>query len=106
MLQTKFQAPETSSSGKRDFYERFIFEPKTPPPSPAAEQFLISGPPLKLIWYRYTRQCYILNFKNLSQVALKDKIFFSIDFYVSNPGHSGAGSFRLRALPFEQAWST
>ena len=30
MLQTKFQAPEPSSSGEEDFKVYFIFEPKTP----------------------------------------------------------------------------
>ena len=32
MLQTKFQAPEPSSSGEEDFEVYFIFEPKTCPP--------------------------------------------------------------------------
>ena len=58
-----------------------------------AEPFWTPGPPSEQACLRSTRQCYILNFKHLSQEVLK-KIFeyFSMYFYGSNLGHPGIGA--------------
>ena len=53
---------------------------------PAAGPFWNLGPSFEQTWYRTTRQCYIPNFKHLSQVVLKKMIFeyFSMYFYGLN----------------------
>ena len=58
------------------------------PKNPATGPFSTPGPPFEQTWQRSTRQCYILNFKHLSQVVLEKKIFeyFSMYFYGSNLG--------------------
>ena len=49
------------------------------------------GPSFEQTWSRTTRQSYIANFKHLSRVVLKKKIFeyFSMYFYGSNLGYPG-----------------
>ena len=49
MLHTKCQAPEPNSAGE-DFEVYFNFEPKTPPPPPAAGPFRTPGPPFEQTW--------------------------------------------------------
>ena len=60
---------------------------------PQVEPSWILGPSFELIWLRTTRQCYIPNFKHLSEVILKKKIFayfsmisISMYFYDLNLG--------------------
>ena len=78
MLHTKFQVPETSSSGEEDFEVYFIFEPKTPPPPPATGPFWTPGPPFDQTWQRSIRQCYIPNIKALGLAVSEEMLFKAI----------------------------
>ena len=64
------------------------------------------GPSFEKPWYRTTRQCYIPNFKHLSQVILKKKIleYFSIYFYGLNLSPYSAGPSWIQGPPSEQTW--
>ena len=64
------------------------------------------GPSFEQNWLRTTRQCYIPNFKHLSQVVLKKKIFeyFSMFFYGLNLGPPGKGPSWILGSSFEQNW--
>ena len=63
---------------------------------PGAGQSWILGSLFEQIWLRTTRQCYIPDFKHLSQVVLKKKIFeyFSMYFYGLNLGPLASGHLR------------
>ena len=74
MLHIKFQAPEPSSSGEEDFQIYFIFEPKTPPTT-GQGHFAPRGLQLNKIGITPQGICFIPNFKHLTQVVLKKKIF-------------------------------
>ena len=88
MLHTKFQASKPSGFEAEDFsiffYVFLWLKPRTPGQRPS----WTLGPSFEQTWYRCTRQCYIPNFKHLSQVVLKKKIFqyISVHFYDSNLG--------------------
>ena len=95
MLHTKFQVSEPSGSGE-DFiifcYVFLWFKHRTP----VAEPFLILRPLFEQTCWTTARQCYIPNFKHLSQAVLKKKNFnnFPIRFYGSNRELLGQGHFR------------
>ena len=72
MLHNKFQASEPSCSGEEVLFKYISFLNTISyvagpfwTPEPQSEQFV----------YRSTRQCLILNFKHLSRVVWKKKIF-------------------------------
>ena len=66
------------------------FKSSNPKPS-AAELFWYLRPPFEQTQKSSTMQSTIPNFKHLSQVVLKQKIFFILPmyFYASNPGAPG-----------------
>ena len=86
MLYTKFQASKPSGSEVEDFliFLMYFYGPGTP----WGRAIFEPGPSFEQTWYRTTRQRYIPNFKHLSQVVLKKKIFeyFSMHFYGLNLG--------------------
>ena len=72
MLHTKFQASKPSGSEEEDFFYYFsMFFYGLNLGSPAKEPSWILGPHLNKICQNTTWQCYIPNFKHLSQVVLK-----------------------------------
>ena len=93
MLHTKFQPSEQSSSEEEDFYVNFIFEPNPLPHGSFGSQGhldKLGRSPLGNASYQ--------NFKHLSQVVLKQKIFFIIFLCISmvrtrTPRVLEAGSF-------------
>ena len=64
------------------------------------------GPSFEQTWYMCTRQCYIPNFKHLSQVVLKKKIYkyFYMYFYGSNLGPPGQSPSWTLGPSFELTW--
>ena len=86
MLVTEFQASKPNSSEEEDFLIFFMhfYGLNLGPPATGSSWNL--GPSFEQTWCRTTRQCYILNFKHLSQVVLKKKIFeyFAMYFYGLN----------------------
>ena len=63
-------------------------------------------PSFEETWLRTTRQCYIPNVKNLSQVVLKKKIleYFSMYFYGLNLSPHSVGPCWNPGPPSEQTW--
>ena len=76
MLHTKFQASEQSGSKDEDFliffYVFLLFQPRTPVAGPS----WILRPWFEQSWKKTTWQCYISNFKRLTKVVLRKKIFY------------------------------
>ena len=88
MLHIKFQASKPSGSEKEDFLIFFYVFLRFEPRIPWQGAILDPGTSFEQNWYRTTRQCFIPNFKHLSQVVLKKKIYkkISMYFYGSNLG--------------------
>ena len=105
MLYTDFQTSGPSGSIE-DFliyiYAFLWFEPRTP----WCGAILAMGPSFVQNWLRTTRQCFILNFKHLSQEVLKEKLFeyFSMYFHDLNLCPPGAGPSWTLGPSFEQSW--
>ena len=76
------------------------------PKASAAELFGILRPPFAHTQKSSTMQSSIPIFKHLSQVVLKQKIFFILPmyFYASNPGAPGVRPFWTLEPWFEQTW--
>ena len=103
MLHTKFQT--CGLSGSKEEYISMHFHGLNLGP-PGAEPSSNLGPSFIQNWYRTTRQCYILNFKHLSQEVLKEKLFeyFSMYFYDLHLGPPDAGPSWTLEPSFEQTW--
>ena len=93
MLHDQFQAPEPSNSGEKDFYVYFISEPTT------LYQRAILDPRATI---KTIRQCYMINFKHLSQAILEKKIFTYISCL--NPRPYIKGPFWTLGPPSEQIY--
>ena len=76
MLYTLFQASKPCGSEEEAFLYIFsmYFNGSHLRPSGKGPSWTL-GPSFEQTWSRTVRQCYILNFKNQSQVVLKKKIF-------------------------------
>ena len=76
------------------------------PKASAAELFGILRPPFEQTQKSSTMQSSIPILKHLSQVVLKQKIFFILPmyFYASNPGAPGVRPFWTLEPWFEQTW--
>ena len=85
------------------YFYMYFYGSNLGPPSQTPSWTL--GPSFEQTWYRCTRQCYIPNFKHLSQVILK-KIFqyFYMFFYGSNLGPPGQTQSWTLGPSFEQTW--
>ena len=93
MLHTKFPASKPSNSEEEDFliFSMYFYGLNLGPPAAGPSSNL--GPSFEQTWLRTTRQCCIPNFKHLSQVVLKKKIYknFYMYFYGSNLGPPARG---------------
>ena len=79
---------------------------KSSNPKPSQQSFLVPGPLFEKTQKSSTMQSSRPIFKHLSQLVLKQKIFFilPIYFYASNPGASSIRPFWALGPWFEQTW--
>ena len=81
MQHNKFQASLSQVVLKKifEYFSMYFYGLNIGPPG--AGPSWTQGPSFEQTWLRTTRQCYILNFRHLSQVVLKKKIFVIL-FYI------------------------
>ena len=106
MQHNKFQASLSQVVLKKIFeYLSMYFYGLNPGPPRLGPSWTL-GPSFEETWKRTTRQCYIPNFKHLSQVVLKKKIleYFSMYFYGLNLSPTSKGQSWTQEPPFEQTW--
>ena len=105
MLYTTFKHLSQTVLKKKlfEYFSMYFHDLNIGPPGAGLSWTL--GLSFEQTWQRTTRQCYLLNFKHLSQVVLKEKFFeyFSMYFYGSNlqplaRSHLGPWDLRLNKI--------